>query len=144
MNLREVVRTLRFERRRVLAMSRVCDPVLRKTMNAPPARSASRHRSSSSRVISTGERTAGMIKIEVIDNFAKSTMDGSGLEITAELIMGLTQVFMAFEADTPGSGHAMLKAVRLAIENNTIVDTAAELASETQYHRRKDNKNDQN
>lgn len=26
MNLREVVRTLRFERRRVLAMSRVCDP----------------------------------------------------------------------------------------------------------------------
>lgn len=27
MNLREVVRTLRFERRRVLAMSRVCDPV---------------------------------------------------------------------------------------------------------------------
>lgn len=27
MNLREVVRTLRFERRRALAMSRVCDPV---------------------------------------------------------------------------------------------------------------------
>ena len=85
-----------------------------------------------------------MIKLEVIDNFAKSTMDGSGLEITAELIMGLTQVFTAFEADTPGSGHAMLKAVRLAIENNTIVDTAAEVASEIQYHRRKDNKNDQN
>ena len=71
-----------------------------------------------------------MIKIEVIDNFAKSTMDGSGLEITAELIVGLTQVFMAFEADTPGSGHAMLKAVRLAIENNTIVETAAEIAAE--------------
>lgn len=88
-----------------------------------------------------------MIKLEVIDNFAKSTMDGSGLEITAELILGLVQVFMAFEANTPGSGHAMLKAVRLAIENNTIVDTAAtaaEVASETQYHRRKDNKNDQN
>ena len=30
MNLREVVRTLRFERRRVLAMSRVCDPGIRK------------------------------------------------------------------------------------------------------------------
>ena len=30
MNLREVVRTLRFERRRVLAMSRVCDPVFAK------------------------------------------------------------------------------------------------------------------
>lgn len=73
-----------------------------------------------------------MIKIEVIDNFAKSTMDGSGLEITAELILGLTQVFMAFEADTPGSGHEMLKAVRLAIEKNTIVDTAAEIASEVQ------------
>lgn len=71
-----------------------------------------------------------MIKIEVIDNFAKSTMDGSGLEITAELILGLTQVFMAFEADTPGSGHAMLKAVRLAIENNTIIETAAEIAAE--------------
>ncbi len=84
-----------------------------------------------------------MVKLEVNDNFAKSTMDGSGLEITAELILGLTQVFMAFEAYTPGSGHAMLKAVRLAIENNTIVDTAAEVASETQYHRRKDNKNDQ-
>ena len=27
MNLREVVRTLRFERRRALAMSRDCDPV---------------------------------------------------------------------------------------------------------------------
>lgn len=27
MNLREVVRTLRFERRRALALSRVCDPV---------------------------------------------------------------------------------------------------------------------
>lgn len=27
MSLREVVRTLRFERRRALAMSRVCDPV---------------------------------------------------------------------------------------------------------------------
>lgn len=73
-----------------------------------------------------------MIKLEVIDNFAKSTMDGSGLEITTELIMGLTQVFMAFEADAPGSGHAMLKAVRLAIEKNTIVDTAAEIASEVQ------------
>lgn len=71
-----------------------------------------------------------MIKLEVIDNFAKSTMDGSGLEITAEMIMGLTQVFMAFEAVTPGSGHAMLKAVRLAIENNTIVETAAEIAAE--------------
>ena len=73
-----------------------------------------------------------MIKLEVIDNFAKSTMDGSGLEITAELIMGLTQVFMAIESDTPGSGHAMLKAVRLAIENNTIVETAAEIAAEAQ------------
>ncbi len=41
MSLREVVRTLRFERRRVLAMSRVCDPVLQRTMSAPPARSAS-------------------------------------------------------------------------------------------------------
>ena len=30
MNLREVVRTLRFERRRVLALSRVCDPVFAK------------------------------------------------------------------------------------------------------------------
>lgn len=30
MNLREVVRTLRFERRRVLAMSRVCDPAFAK------------------------------------------------------------------------------------------------------------------
>ena len=30
MNLREVVRTLRFERRRALAMSRVCDPVYAK------------------------------------------------------------------------------------------------------------------
>ena len=30
MNLREVVRTLRFERRRVLAMSRVCDPTFAK------------------------------------------------------------------------------------------------------------------
>ena len=85
-----------------------------------------------------------MIKIEVSDNLAKSAMDGSGLQITTELIMGLTQVFTAFEADTPGSGHAMLKAVRLAIENNTIVDTAAEVASEIQYHRRKDNRNDQN
>lgn len=73
-----------------------------------------------------------MIKIEVSDNLAKSAMDGSGLQITTELIMGLTQVFMAFEGDTPGSGHAMLKAVRLAIENNTIVDTAAEIASEVQ------------
>ena len=85
-----------------------------------------------------------MIKIEVSDNLAKSAMDGGGVVITAELILGLTQVFMAFEADTPGSGHAMLKAVRLAIEKNTIVDVAAEIASETQYHRRKDNKNDQN
>lgn len=132
MNLREVVRTLRFERRRVLAMSRVCDPVLQRTMSAPPARSASQRRLSSSRAISTGERTAEMIKIEVSDNLAKSAMDGSGLQITTELIMGLTQVFMAFEADTPGSGHAMLKAVRLAIERNTIVDTAAEIASEVQ------------
>ena len=73
-----------------------------------------------------------MIKLEVIDNFAKSTLDGSGLEITAELILGLVQVFMAFEGDAPGSGHAMLKAVRLAIEKNTIVDTAAEIASEVQ------------
>ena len=73
-----------------------------------------------------------MIKIEVSDNIAKSAMDGSFIEITAELILGLTQVFMAFEADTPGSGHAMLKAVRLAIEKNTIVDTAAEIASEVQ------------
>ena len=30
MNLREVVRTLRFERRRALAMSRICDPVYAK------------------------------------------------------------------------------------------------------------------
>lgn len=30
MSLREVVRTLRFERRRALAMSRVCDPVFAK------------------------------------------------------------------------------------------------------------------
>lgn len=30
MNLREVVRTLRFERRRALAVSRVCDPVFAK------------------------------------------------------------------------------------------------------------------
>lgn len=30
MNLREVVRTLRFERRRALALSRVCDPVYAK------------------------------------------------------------------------------------------------------------------
>lgn len=30
MNLREVVRKLRFERRRVLAMSRVCDPAFAK------------------------------------------------------------------------------------------------------------------
>ena len=30
MNLREVVRTLRFECRRALAMSRVCDPVFAK------------------------------------------------------------------------------------------------------------------
>ena len=30
MNLREVVHTLRFERRRALAMSRVCDPVYAK------------------------------------------------------------------------------------------------------------------
>lgn len=30
MNLREVVHTLRFERRRALAMSRVCDPVFAK------------------------------------------------------------------------------------------------------------------
>ena len=30
MNLREVVRTLRFERRRALALSRVCDPVFAK------------------------------------------------------------------------------------------------------------------
>lgn len=30
MNLRDVVRTLRFERRRALAMSRVCDPVFAK------------------------------------------------------------------------------------------------------------------
>ena len=30
MNLREVVRILRFERRRALAMSRVCDPVFAK------------------------------------------------------------------------------------------------------------------
>lgn len=30
MNLREVVRTLRFERRRALAMSRVCEPVFAK------------------------------------------------------------------------------------------------------------------
>ena len=30
MNLREVVRTLRFERRRVLSMSRVCDPAFAK------------------------------------------------------------------------------------------------------------------
>lgn len=73
-----------------------------------------------------------MVKLEVNDNFAKSTMDGSGLQVTTELIMGLTQVFMAFEADTPGSGHAMLKAVRLAIENNTIVETAAEIAAEAQ------------
>lgn len=73
-----------------------------------------------------------MIKIEVSDSLAKSAMDGSGVEITAELILGLTQVFMAFEGDTPGSGHAMLKAVRLAIENNTIVETAAEIASEVQ------------
>lgn len=71
-----------------------------------------------------------MIKIEVSDNLAKSAMDGSFMEITAELILGLTQVFMAFEAYTPGSGHAMLKAVRLAIENNTIVETAAEIAAE--------------
>ena len=71
-----------------------------------------------------------MIKIEVSDNLAKSAMDGSFMEITAELILGLTQVFMAFEADTPGSGHEMLKAVRLAIENNTIVETAAEIAAE--------------
>lgn len=73
-----------------------------------------------------------MIKIEVSDNLAKSAMDGSGVVITAELILGLTQVFMAFEADTPGSGYAMLKAIRLAIEKNTIVDTAAEIASEVQ------------
>lgn len=30
MNLREVVHTLRFERRRALALSRVCDPVFAK------------------------------------------------------------------------------------------------------------------
>ena len=30
MSLREVVRTLRFERRRALAMSRVCEPVFAK------------------------------------------------------------------------------------------------------------------
>lgn len=30
MNLREVVRTLRFERRRALALSRICDPVYAK------------------------------------------------------------------------------------------------------------------
>ena len=130
MNLREVVRTLRFERRRVLAMSRVCDPVFAKDYE----RTARALGIAASIVEQQGDkhrrRTAGMIKIEVIDNFAKSTMDGSGLEITAELIVGLTQVFMAFEADTPGSGHAMLKAVRLAIENNTIVETAAEIAAE--------------
>ena len=42
MNLREVVvRTLRFERRRVLAMSRCATRYSRKTMNAPPR---ARHR----------------------------------------------------------------------------------------------------
>lgn len=73
-----------------------------------------------------------MVKIEVSDNLAKFEMDGSGVKITAELILGLMQAFMAFEGDTPGAGHAMLKAVRLAIEKNTIVDTAAEITTETQ------------
>lgn len=43
MNLREVVRTLRFERRRVLAMSRVCDPVFAKDYERTAPRA--RHRS---------------------------------------------------------------------------------------------------
>lgn len=48
MNLREVVRILRFERRRALAMSRVCEPVFAKDYERTAARSASRRRSSSS------------------------------------------------------------------------------------------------
>lgn len=71
-----------------------------------------------------------MVKLEVNDNFAKSAMDGSFMEITAELILGLMQFFMTFESDAPGTGHAMLKAVRLAIENDTIVEAAAETAAE--------------
>lgn len=81
-----------------------------------------------------------MIKLEVNDNFAKTTMDGSGVEITAELILGLVQVFMTFESDAPGTGHAMLKAVRLAIENNTIVASAAETAAEAQIVHKKGQK----
>ena len=42
MNLREVVRTLRFERRRVLALSRVCDPVIRQGLRT--YRPRARHR----------------------------------------------------------------------------------------------------
>lgn len=81
-----------------------------------------------------------MIKIEVSDNLAKSAMDGSFIEITAELILGLMQVFMTFESDAPGTGHAMLKAVRLAIENNTIVASAAETAAEAQIVHKKGQK----
>ena len=45
MNLREVVRTLRFERRRVLAIAGCATRYSQRTMSVPPARSASRRRS---------------------------------------------------------------------------------------------------
>ena len=80
MNLREVVRTLRFERRRVLALSRVCDPVFAKDYERTArALGIAADRSLRGRAISTGERTAEKGKLEVIENPAKSALDGARL-----------------------------------------------------------------
>lgn len=60
MNLREVVRTLRFERRRVLAMSRVCDPVFAKDYERTAPRA--RHRSVDRREVRGDAPEKGQMK----------------------------------------------------------------------------------
>lgn len=73
-----------------------------------------------------------MVKLEVIDNFAKSAIDGDLVDITAELILALVHIFMTLESHVPGTGHKMLKAVHTAIVTNTIADVAAQTAAEAQ------------
>lgn len=65
-----------------------------------------------------------MLKLEVKDNFVNAKMDGTQEQITADLLLGLVQLFMFFERNSPGSGHLFLHAISYAIASNCIAESA--------------------
>ena len=120
MNLRDVLRILRFERRRALAMSRVCEPVFAKDYLKNRTRARHRGRDRGAGRKPAPEKGKEMIKAEVNNGKVSLEMKGPGMEVVKDVLSIILETYHGFEETEKGAGEGLLGIIGGALRDGKI------------------------